>query len=366
MKLKTLIVGCGKIADGHVGEIRNMDNADVVGVCDLEILMAEQLARRFGVPEHFDDMAEAIEKTTPDVVHITTPPQAHLKLATQAIDAGCHVYVEKPLTMNLAETEALLEHAESNGRKVTVGHSFAFDPPALAMRELVSAGVLGDPVHVESYFGYNLAGPFGAAILADASHWVHHLPGKLFHNNIDHMLNKMTEFVPDERPEVHAMGFKRRPESFGDPRDELLDELRVLVRGEQVTGYATFTSHVSPMAQFARIYGTKNIIHVDYGVRTVTVEQGTRLPSALGRLLPAFGRGWTYHREGWKNVFRFARSRFHFFAGMHNLIAAFYDSLQNDTDVPISHAEMRRMSWLLDEIFEQLEAQRQAGREVTS
>jgi predicted dehydrogenase len=256
MSLRVAVVGCGKIADGHVGEILKMDNVHLVGVCDLEILMAEQLAKRHKVEKYYDNFEELLEKESPDVVHITTPPQVHLPLAVKAMDAGCHVYVEKPIALNYADAEAIVRHAEKTDKKLTVGHSFAFDPPALVVRELMARGVLGDPVHVESYFGYNLAGPFGAAILGDNTHWVHQLPGKLFHNNIDHMLNKITEFVDDEKPEITAFGNKRREGSYGDVRDELLDELRVLIRGEKTTGYGTFTSHVKPVSHYARIYGT--------------------------------------------------------------------------------------------------------------
>lgn len=352
--LRVAIVGCGKIADGHVGELQKMRDAEIVGVCDLEILMAEQLAARFGIGHYTDDFARLLAEKTPDVVHITTPPQSHVPLARQAMDAGAHVYCEKPLTMDAAGTDAVIRHAEATGRRLTVGHSFHFDPPALVMRRLVAEGVIGDPVHVESHFGYNLAGPFGAAMLADASHWVHALPGKLFHNNVDHMLNKVLEFVTDAEPTVDAFGMKRRLESYGDVRDELLDELRVVLRGSGVTGYATFTSHVTPVSHFLRLYGTSGILHVDYNIRTVVVEHGVSLPSAIGRILPAFKREAEYRREGRRNVIRFLRSDFQFFAGMNHLITAFYAAIRGEQPLPISYDEMRRIAHVMDTIWRQI------------
>lgn len=362
MNLKVAVVGCGKIADAHVEEIQKMDNVRLVGLCDLEILMAEQLAKRRNVAAYYDDLDALLEKESPDVVHITTPPQSHLQLATKAMDAGCHVYVEKPLALNYSDAQDIVRHAETHDKKLTVGYSFAFDPVALAMRELVREGVLGEPIHVESFFGYNLSGAFGTAILADSTHWVHHLPGKLFHNNIDHMLNKITEFIDDEKPRITAFGSKRREVVYGDVRDELLDELRVFIQGEKTSAYGTFTSHVNPVAHYARIYGTENILHVDYTIRTVTLERGAKLPSAIGRILPAFGSGWGYHKEGWKNVFRFAQSKFHFFAGMHRLISDFYGSITDGKPLPISHRDMLRTAAFMDEIFLQLKQQREDAR----
>ena len=81
--------------------------------------------------------------------------------------------------------------------------------------KLVAEGVVGDPVHVESWFGYNLSGPFGAAMLADASHWVHALPGRLFHNNIDHMLNKVGAISRHRRTRRQKSFFRKRLKRTG-------------------------------------------------------------------------------------------------------------------------------------------------------
>src|SRR5580704_1656185 len=162
MTLKVAIVGCGKIADGHIEEIQKMPAAArVVAVADLELLMAEQIATRYGIPAFYDDLDRLLAKERPDVVHITTPPQSHLPLAIKAIDAGAHVYVEKPLALNYAEAKRLIDHARRAGKKLTIGYSYYFDPPVIELRRLVDEGVLGEAVHVEAALGYNLAGPFG-------------------------------------------------------------------------------------------------------------------------------------------------------------------------------------------------------------
>ncbi len=352
--LRVAVVGCGKIADAHVGELQKMPGVDIVGVCDLESIMAEQLARRFGLSHFTDDFEQLLATRAPDVVHITTPPQSHVALATRALDAGAHVYVEKPLALDVAGVDAIINRARGTGRKLTVGHSFHFDPPALEMRRLIAGGAIGEPVHVESHFGYSLAGPFGAAILGDPRHWVHTLPGRLFHNNVDHMLNKVLEFVTDPEPAVHAFATRRRPHAFGDVRDRMHDELRVTLLGNSVTGYATFTSHVNPVSHFLRVYGSRGILHADYSIRTVVLEAGPTLPSQIGRLLPAFKRAGEYRRQGWRNVRRFARADFHFFAGMHHLIERFYESIRTDGPPPIAYDDMRRLAAVMDTIWMQI------------
>jgi predicted dehydrogenase len=367
MSLKVAIVGCGKIADGHIEEIQKMPGtAEVVAVADLELLMAEQVAVRYGVPAFYDDLDRLLEREKPDVVHITTPPGSHLPLAQKAIDAGAHVYVEKPLTLSYADSRRLIEYAERAGKRLTIGYSYLFDPPALAMRDLMARGVLGDAVHVESFYGYNLGGPFGAAMMGDAAHWVHRLPGKLVHNNLDHILYKIPEFLPDDRPEeafradplgplrVTASGYVRRATRYGDARDDLVDEMRVVVLGGPVSVYGTFSSHIKPTGHFARVYGTKNTLHVDYVMRTVTLDAQTKLPSAIGRLAPAFDQGVQYLREGGKNLMRFARNDFHYFSGMNRLFAMFYESIQSGGPPPIPYRDILRISAMMDEIWRQV------------
>lgn len=367
MPLKIAIVGCGKIADGHIEEIQKMPaTAKVVAVADLELLMAEQIAVRYGIPAHYDDLDRLLDHEKPDVVHITTPPGSHLPLATKAIDAGAHVYVEKPLTLTYADSRRLVEHAARAGKKLTIGYSYLFDPPALGMRELVQEGVLGDPVHVESFYGYNLAGPFGSAIMGDAGHWVHRLPGKLVHNNVDHILYKIPEFLPDDRPDeaffadplgplrVSASGYVRRKTRYGDARDELVDELRLVILGGPVSVYGTFSSHIKPTGHFARVYGTKNTLHVDYVMRTVTLDAQSKLPSAIGRLAPAFDQGLQFLREGGKNLGRFARSDFHYFSGMNRLFAMFYESIVTGGPPPIPYRDILRIAAIMDEIWRQV------------
>ncbi len=359
MSLRVGVVGCGKIADGHVEEIGKMPEvARVVGVCDIEPIMAEQIAMRYRLEYFTDDYEKLLGECRPDVVHITTPPASHLALATRALEAGAHVFVEKPLTLSHADSQKLVSCAEKAKRVLSIGYTYLFDPPALEMRELLQRGALGDVVHVETFFGYNLAGPFGAAILSDPAHWVHRLPGQLFHNNIDHLLNKAVEFVEEDAPKITALGQVRRSSRFGDARDRMLDELRLMVHGARTTVYGTFSSHIRPTSHYARVFGTRNTAHVDYIARTVTLETAAKLPSAIGRLVPPFEMAAQFANAGMRNATKFAKSEFHFFSGLNHLFRAFYGSILEGSPPPISYRDILRISAWMDDIFHQLDTQR--------
>jgi predicted dehydrogenase len=353
--LKVAIVGCGKISDGHVEEIGKLGGrARCVAVCDRERVMAEQLAVRYGVPGVYDDFATMLQKERPDVVHVATPPGSHLELARRAVEAGAHVFVEKPMTLTYEDSVKLAELVERAKKKLTIGYSYYFEPPALELREMLARGVLGDVVHVETHYGYNLDGAFGRALLGDSSHWVHALPGKLLHNVIDHALSKIIEFFDEDRPEVTAHGAVRRAARFGDARDELVDELRVMVRGKRTTAYVTFSAHARPVAHFLRVYGTKNTAHADFNTRTVALDRYPHLPSAVGRLVPAFESAADYLRAGGRNLKRFGASKFHFFAGLGELVSRFYTSIETGGAPPIPVRDLLRISRMMDDIFEQV------------
>jgi len=117
---------------------------------------------------------------------------------------------------------------------------------------------------------------------------------------------------------------------------------------------AIFTSHVKPAAHFVRVYGTKNIMHVDYVSRTVTLEPGATLPSAIGRVVPAFGQALQFLREGKRNALAFARADFHFFSGLNRLFTMFYESIRNGSPLPIAYRDILRIALWMDRIFAQI------------
>jgi predicted dehydrogenase len=356
--MRVALVGCGKIADGHAEQIAKLPHlARLTAVCDSEPLMAEQLAARFSIPHYYADFRRMLERERPDVVHVTTPPASHRALAELALDAGCHVYVEKPLTESLADDVALITKARASGKKLAVGYTYLYDPPALALRRMLSEGVLGEVVHVDSVYGYDLGGSYGQAMLRDPEHWVRRLRGGLAHNNIDHLLNKVAELVEDDGPSIVALG-----NSLAQP--EMIDELSVSIRGARVTAHALFSCHARPVMHRLTVYGTRDTVGLDFLARTVTLAGGRRLPSALGRLWPAFEQGARLWREGLRNAAAFARSEMHYFAGLEELIRRFYESICNGTEPPIPYRHILWVSRAVDEVMRQLAEAPAGKREV--
>lgn len=356
--LKAAIVGCGKIADAHASQIRRLKGSEIVGVCDTEPLMARQLGERFHVKGHYTDFRELLDDARPEVVHITTPPDSHYKIANICLERGCHVYVEKPFTLNEGEARRLVALADEKKLKLTVGHDGQFSHVAKRMRALVQGGYLGgDPVHMESYYCYELGdSSYARALLSDKQHWVRRLPGMLLHNTISHGIARIAEFMATDSPKVIAHGYVS-PLLRRMGENEIIDELRVIISEEErTTAYFTFSSQMRPSLHQFRLYGPTNSVIVDYDQETLIKLRGTRFKSYLEKFLPPVHFAGQYFGNLTKNAQKFLARDFHMTAGMYHLIESFYQSIIHGTPVPIPYREILLTARIMDAIFDQLSA----------
>lgn len=343
--LRIALIGCGQIADAHLQEIAKLDCARVIALCDIHRDLAQQAAARFGVPAVYDDHRRMLDEIRPDIVHVTTPAHTHQRLAIEALHSGRHVYIEKPLALDGAAVDEILAAAETAERMVCVGHDQLFDPAWRECRRRIAAGEIGPVRHVESVLGYPLSGQFGALAAADESHWVRRLPGGLFQNTISHPLYRITELLPDESPEIDAHWFARNESTFPT-------ELRVQLRGDDVTGSLLFDTGIQPQ-RITRVHGARGSLMVDLDAQTVSLQRNPGLPGAFGRIETPW-RNWRQSaRNLRRNVWRFVRSDLHYFAGMGGLIEAFCAAIQTGTPPPVAYDEMRRVTRIMDAIFEQ-------------
>lgn len=350
-RLRVGIVGCGKIADGHVEQVRATGRADVVAVCDSEPLMAIQLATRLSVPARYDSLARMLEEQQLDVLHVATPPDSHRAIATAAFERGCHVFMEKPFALNEAEARAITEAAAAAQRRVGVNYLYNYETPGLELEQLLTQGQLGPVVHVESHYGYNLAGDYGIAVMADPRHWVHRLPGKLFHNVLDHVLAKVVPFVGDDF-ELEAISLRRRSATGVDVVDAMHDELRFMLRSGATTASGLVSAHGRPVAHTLKVVGEKDSVELDYTARTLVRASRWAQPSALGRLFPAFVQARQHWRAGWANVGRFRRYEYHYFQCMRVLLNRFYDSVEGTGPDPVPVEQILRVCRIIDRIVD--------------
>jgi predicted dehydrogenase len=354
--LRVSIVGCGKIADQHVQAIRRVPACQIVAVCDQEPLMARQLGERFGISKCFADLSDMLAETSPDVVHITTPPQGHYFLAKHCLESGVHVYLEKPFTVTASEAESLIQLAESRDLRIVAGHNYQFTLEMLEMRRLVAQGYLGGkPVHLESHYAYDLDDlSYVQPILGNRRHWVRQLPGQLLHNVISHGVARLAEFLDDDLTDIFAQGHQSAKLRTLHV-EEVLDELRVLITDRHgMTAFFCFSSQIKPGLNQFRICGPRNSLFVDQTSGSIIQNQKRNNKSYLTFVIPPLLSAREHLRNARRNIAHFAGRRLYQDSGMTELIRRFYESIQLKSPPPIPYREILLTARIMDRIFAQI------------
>jgi len=142
-KVNMAVVGCGFWGKNHARIYSELEKADLIAVADLNEDAACALGERYGADYHRDP-ADLIKRDDIDAISICTPTVTHADIALEAIEAGKHILVEKPLTSTVAEAESLIAASEKAGVKLTVGFVERFNPGVIEALRLVREGKIGD------------------------------------------------------------------------------------------------------------------------------------------------------------------------------------------------------------------------------
>ena len=140
-KLNIAIVGCGRIAQRHAEHIKKF--AKLTAVCDFKKERADELASKYGV-RAFYKIDEILESDLEiDLVSICTPNGLHKEHAIKALKSGRHVLVEKPMALSVKDCEAMIKTAEDFNKRLFVVKQNRFNPPIVALKEIIDENKLG-------------------------------------------------------------------------------------------------------------------------------------------------------------------------------------------------------------------------------
>lgn len=337
------LIGCGQIARVHARFILETQRHRIVAVCDEDQGKAESLAQGFGNGKAYGNFAQLLEEQRPDVVHVLTPPQTHAALALQAMEAGCHVLVEKPMALSVQEADRMIDAAKAHGVKLCVNHNQLFDPVFLQARRLVAEDRLGRVIGVESYYGFNLA-------QTSERRWVDNLPGGIFQNLAPHPLSLILEFLED------PLDLQTTTLVTGTLGPNMPDELRVLMTGKDAVGTLSISLGVRPHLNFLKIYGSKAVLNVDLANMILSTERLRPLPKSVARGLMNVEQGSQLVSGAVRNAVKFTLGRLKPYQGLGNLIHAFYKSIEDNEDPPVPGEAGRRVVQVFESIQKKLPA----------
>jgi predicted dehydrogenase/nucleoside-diphosphate-sugar epimerase len=165
------MVGTGYIADFHVRGIHNIKGVELVGVCDANHRSAKAFATTWSVPAVFSTLPAMLETLELNSLHILVPPDLHYPLTKLALEAGVHVFVEKPLCTSVEQANELLALAKAKKLHLCVNHNMLYAGAYERLRNIVHSGDLGPIDHVTfNHFlelGQIRFGPFDNWMLRD-------------------------------------------------------------------------------------------------------------------------------------------------------------------------------------------------------
>ena len=143
--IRILCIGAGHMGRSHALAYHRIEGFEICGIVTRSERSAAALNQELGADYPlFTDFQEALRATRPDAVSISTYPDTHADFAEAAFDAGCHVFIEKPLAETVADAERIVAKAREKGRKLVIGYILRHHPSWIKFIEL--AQTLGKPL----------------------------------------------------------------------------------------------------------------------------------------------------------------------------------------------------------------------------
>jgi predicted dehydrogenase len=334
---RVAIVGLGNAGPNrHLPVIDVHPRAEVVALCDIDESQLREHADSRDVSTYTDHRV-LFETEDLDAVHLCTPPQTHLKLATDAMEAGVPTLIEKPIAMSSDEVEEMIAVRERTGTPATVVHNRLFVPHAREAIRRVESGEIGDVVSVTMLFSNE-----DDLSATDRGEWVFDLPGGELGEGSPHQVYVPLRFV-DGLGEISGVGTQNyrgyeSPVEIDGAGVEALDaEGRRLVTIKMLANSATRDTLF--------VHGTEGELTLDFVKRGVFVTTnkdrysakaflGESVRSAAQTALNVAETGIGFAKR--QAFGRLGDPRQEASNGHYVLIDQFVDAVENDGDMPVT------------------------------
>ncbi len=278
MTIKVGIIGASFAQAAYIPALNTIDDAEVVGIASARIESAKAVAKEFEIPHAYDDWEVMLENHAFDLVGIATPPIYHAPMTAKALENGAHIICEKPMAMNSAESQAMLEKAEALGRVHIIGHELRFNPTRAKLKSLIDDGEIGEVrfaevVNISASWGDPASRPFndwwsdeqmgGGRLGANGSHQLDLLRWWL--GDIGAIRGEIRTLVPNRVGKNNGQSFTATADDFTQFQAEFMSGAvaSVLLSGVARHG----------MGNITRIFGSEGTITLDNSDETLRVAK---------------------------------------------------------------------------------------------
>jgi 2-alkyl-3-oxoalkanoate reductase len=325
--LKIGVVGAGVISGIHLTAASSYPGGELVGIADRDIARARAQAERFSIKHSFDNVADLLA-LKPDVVHVLTPPGSHESVTLEALQAGAHVYVEKPMATSVASCERMAHAAAAANRQLCVGHCWVYNPAMTRARRLLESGEAGAVLQAASSWNFDIsrAPTFGK------DHWSTEMPGGLAEDVVVHPLSVL----------IHLLGASRRTfavKRSGTTANGGPEDMRALLDCEHGLGTLSVSFRARPDLALADIWCERMLLRLNLSSMTLTIHRDLPMPRKIARGVSNLDIAGQLVAGTAGTVWKLIRRKVDGSYGIVPLIHAFYAALESERPAPVGPAE---------------------------
>ena len=272
----------------------------------------------------------------PDVVHVLTPPSSHYAVAIEALEMGCHVFVEKPMAVSEEECDLMIKKAASVQRVLSVDHSARFGPAVLKALELIQTGTVGDVLSVD-YFRSSEYPPYRGGPMPQPFQ-----EGGYPYRDIGvHALYLTEAFLGQIRKvETSHRGTGRDPHL-------MFDVWSGLIHCEKGIGRFQLSWSSRPITHTLSIHTTRGTILLDMYLETCVVCRKLPVPKPVEAIVNSIATAFLSVMQVCWNSVRIATRRMVRGSDIHRSVREFHIALSHGSNPPVSATEGKRIvAWV--------------------
>jgi predicted dehydrogenase/nucleoside-diphosphate-sugar epimerase len=331
------MIGAGTLCESHLAAVRALPDVELIGITDLDRKRGMANGELWGTI-YFNNLDQMVDAGA-NVIHVLTPPASHAKIAKAALEKGCHVLIEKPVTDDEKEALEIARLAQRKGLVATVNHSLLYDPQVKNALEVARSGALGDIVSVDVLRGAEYP-PYEGGPLPPR----YRTAGYPFRDAGVHGLYLMQELLGDIE-DVDAEW-----QSLGGEPNLAFDEWRATVRCKRGLGQLQLSYNMRPLQSRLTIHGTTSVLSVDLLATFHGKRATTPLPKAAERLIHVLTD--SFH----KLVPKEAQAS----PGLRELVGEFYKRLETGGNPPVAVEDAAQTVHWLEKVARAAEADHKA------
>ncbi len=213
-QFKGVCVGAGYFSHFQYEAWQRIGEVAITAMCNRDANRARAIMDKYGVPRHYTDYRQMLEKEKPDFVDIITPPPTHLEMCKVAADLGIHVICQKPLAPTFEEARQIVEYTSQAGVRFMVHENWRFQPWYREIRRLLDDGVIGERIHA-MVFRSRMGDGWGQDAYLNRQPYFRDYPRLLVYENGVHFIDTY-RYLGGEIASVYAVLKKLNPVIAGE------------------------------------------------------------------------------------------------------------------------------------------------------